>query len=222
MTKPVIFDIDGTLLDSVNLHAQAWHVALGDFGIHPAVEEVRSQIGKGGDQLLPVFLSKDQIDDFGEKLTEHRSKIWKERFMHKVRPFPCVPELFQAIAERGRKLALASSAKGNELETYKKLLGIEKFVDEQTLSDDAEKSKPHPDIFQAALDKLGTRDAIVIGDSPYDAIAGCRIGLECIGVLCGGFERQSLIDAGCTAIYADPAALLSNFNDWLLSCDRRR
>ena len=123
----------------------------------------------------------------------------------------------------GQQIALASSAKADELSSYKKIAGIADLVDEETSSDDAERSKPHPDIFEAVLSRLGGIDpneAIVVGDSPYDAEAASKIGLRTIGVLCGGFPEQDLSRAGCIAIYRNPADLLSRFEQSPLRLER--
>ncbi len=215
MPKAVIFDVDGTLIDSVDLHAKSWQDAFAEYGRDIAFDDVRSQIGKGGDQLLPVFLSKDDIAAFGEALEERRGAILKERYLPKVQAFPRVRELFEHLQAKGLDIALASSAKEDELKTYKKVADIEDLIDEQTSSDDAESSKPHPDIFLAALNRLGNPDlwdVIVVGDTPYDAQAAGKAGLRAIGVLCGGFPEGSLREAGCIAIYQDPADLLANYD----------
>ena len=214
MPKAVIFDVDGTLIDSVDLHAKAWQDAFSEYGRTIAFDDIRSQIGKGGDQLLPVFLSKDDIEAFGEKLEERRGAILKERYLPKVQAFPRVRALFEHLRAEGLDIALASSAKKDELETYKEVADIEDLIDEQTSSDDAESSKPDPDIFLAALKRLGNpdpRDVIVVGDTPYDAEAAGKGGLRTIGVLCGGFPEDSLRKAGCIAIYQDPADLLARY-----------
>jgi HAD superfamily hydrolase (TIGR01509 family) len=133
-----------------------------------------------------------------------------------VRPFPKVRELFKELLRRGVRIALASSAKKDELETYKKLVHIEDLVQAETSADDARRSKPHPDIFQAALNRLGKdielARTFVVGDSPWDAIAAHRLGVRTIGVLCGGFPEQDLRQAGCIAIYRDPADLLQHLD----------
>ena len=217
MIKAVIFDIDGTLVDTVDMHAEAWQRALREFGKEFDFQSIRDQIGKGGDQFLPVFLSKEEIDEFGKQLEERRKEIYQTEYMPKAKPFPNVRELFERIKADGKKLALASSSPDEEVDFYKKLLNIADLLEEQTSADDAEKSKPEPDIFQAAVDKLHgvePADCIVVGDTPYDAIAANKIGVETIGVLCGGFPEGSLRDAGCTSIYRDPADLLDNYNDW--------
>ncbi len=215
MPKAVIFDVDGTLIDSVDLHAKAWQDAFREYGRDIPFDDIRGQIGKGGDQLMPVFLGNDDIEAWGEELEERRGEILKERYLPQVKAFPGVRALFECLQAAGLRIALASSAKEDELETYKKVADIEDLIHEQTSSDDAESSKPHPDIFLAALDRLGNpnpQDVLVIGDTPYDAEAAQKAGLRTIGVLCGGFPEGSLRDAGCIAIYRDPADLLAQFD----------
>jgi HAD superfamily hydrolase (TIGR01509 family) len=214
LIRAVIFDIDGTLVDSVDLHAKAWQETFAHFGHEVAFAEVRSQIGKGGDQLMPVFLSQEELDRRSDEIEAYRSDLFKTRYLPQVRAFPAVRQLFERILANGQQIALASSAKADELASYKKIAGIADLVDEETSSDDAERSKPHPDIFEAALSRLGGMDpseAIVVGDSPYDAEAAGKIGLRTLGVLCGGFPEQDLSRAGCIAIYRNPADLLSRF-----------
>ncbi len=220
MPKAVIFDVDGTLIDSVDLHAKAWQDAFGEYGREIPFDDIRGQIGKGGDQLMPVFLSKDDIEAFGAALEKRRGAILKERYLPKVQAFPRVRALFEHLRAAGLDIALASSAKEDELETYKKVADIGDLIDEQTSTDDAESSKPHPDIFLAALKRLGNpdpRDVIVVGDTPYDAEAAGKAGLRTVGVLCGGFPEESLRKAGCIAIYQDPADLLARYDGSPLS-----
>ncbi|HEX8140537.1 MAG TPA: HAD family hydrolase [Pyrinomonadaceae bacterium] len=219
LIKAVIFDIDGTLVDSVDLHAQAWKEAFKQFGKDIPYQQVRHQIGKGGDQLMPVFFSKEELEEFGEELEEYRSKIYKRDYLPRVRAFPGVRELFLKLKEDGKRVALASSAKGDELAAYKRIANIEDLVEEETSADDAERSKPHPDIFQAALDQLGDVDrsqAVVIGDTPYDAEAAGKLHLKTIGVRAGGFPDEELLAAGAISIYDDPADLLARYDDSIL------
>lgn len=215
LVKAVIFDIDGTLIDSVDLHARAWLEAFGLFGHKLSFAEVRKQIGKGGDQLMPVFLSTEEVQRSGELVEKVRGDLYKQRYMKKVKPFPKVRELLERIKSDGLQIALASSAKGDELDYYKKLINVEDLMEAHTSADDADKSKPHPDIFQAALAKLddvAPEHAIVVGDTPYDAIAAHKAGMPSVGVLCGGFPENELRSAGCIEIYADPADLLTKYD----------
>ncbi|WP_375454222.1 HAD family hydrolase [uncultured Methylobacterium sp.] len=212
--KAVIFDIDGTLLDSVDLHAAAWVEAFRHFGIETDGRTVRSQIGKGSDELMPVFLSETQIREQGEAIAAYRSDLFKERYLDRVKPFPGVRALFERLRADGTTIALASSGKRAEVERYQEILGIADLVDVATSADDAERSKPHPDIFQAALKRLPgiAREAVVVvGDTPYDAEAASKAGLATVGVLCGGFPEADLSAAGCIAIYRDPQDLLEGY-----------
>jgi phosphoglycolate phosphatase-like HAD superfamily hydrolase len=130
-----------------------------------------------------------------------------------------VRELFERIKADDKRLALASSAKEEELAVYKRIAHIEDLVEEETSADDAEKSKPHPDIFQAALEQLGSPPAdevLVIGDTPYDAEAAGKLKLGTLGVLSGGFPERELRAAGCIAIYDDPADLLARYEETVL------
>lgn len=214
MPAAVIFDIDGTLIDTVDLHARAWQEAFAHYGYDVPFDRIRSQIGKGSDQLLPALLPQDASDRF-EEIDEHRGDHYKRHYLPQVRAFPGVRELFERLRDRGLRIVLASSAKGDELEKYVEVMGVRDLIESSTSSDDAERSKPHPDIFQAALDKLGPgdpKDVIVVGDTPYDAEAAARIGLSTVGLTCGGWSEESLREAGCIAIYSDPADLLDHLD----------
>jgi HAD superfamily hydrolase (TIGR01509 family) len=214
--KAAIFDIDGTLVDSVDLHAKAWKKAFAHFGHDIAFDKIRSQIGKGGDQLMPVFLSKEELEAEHEDLEKFRGKLFRKEFLPNVKAFPKVRELFQRLLADGWKLGLASSAKGKDLETYKKIAQIGDLIDAETSSDDAEKSKPHPDIFRAAMARLGSvepRDCIVVGDSPYDAEAAAKAGIRSVGFLCGGFPSTDLRKAGFEKLYEGAADLFSQYEE---------
>jgi HAD superfamily hydrolase (TIGR01509 family) len=219
MIKAVIFDIDGTLVDSVDLHAQAWKEAFKHYGKDIPFEQVRHQIGKGGDQLMPVFFSSEELEEFGEEMEEYRSELFRRDFLPRVRAFPKVRELFERIMADEKRIALASSAKQEELAVYKRIAHIEDLIEEETSADDAEKSKPHPDIFQAALEQLrlsSADEALVVGDTPYDAEAAGKLKLRTLGVLSGGFPERELRAAGCMAIYDDPADLLARYDETVL------
>ncbi len=216
MIKTVIFDVDGTLVDTVDMHAEAWQRALKEYGKEVEFAAVRTQIGKGGDQLLPVFLSREELDQFGEELEKRRGEIFKQEYLPKTKAFPRVRDLVERIQQDGKRVVLASSAKQDELDHFKKVTNIADLLEGETSADDAEKSKPEPDIFLAAIKEGGNpepREAIVVGDTPYDAIAAAKANLKTIGVLCGGFPEQGLKDAGCVAIYKDPADLLARYEE---------
>ncbi|HLL99590.1 MAG TPA: HAD family hydrolase [Pyrinomonadaceae bacterium] len=219
MIEAVIFDIDGTLIDSNDFHARAWVKAFAKFGKEIKFYEARRQVGKGGDQYLPVFLTQREIKEFGRKTEDARGEIFTRNYLPKIKPFSKVRELFERIKADGKRIVLASSAKADELEKFKKIARIEDLVEEETSADDVEKSKPYPDIFQAALEKLGKtnkKNVVVVGDTAYDAEAASKIGLKTIGVLSGGWAASELKSAGCREVYADVAALLDNYEKSLI------
>ncbi len=217
MAKAVIFDVDGTLIDSNDEHARAWAEAFAEFGHKVAVADVRRQIGKGSDQLMPVFLSRHDLKQQGESIEARRGEIFKQRYLPRIVAFHGVRALMERLKADGIALALASSAAKDELGAYKKLAHIEDLIPVQTSSDDAEKSKPHPDIVEAAIQRLHLavrHEALFVGDTPYDAEAATRAGLRTVGVTCGGWAPAELRDAGCVAVYANPTDLLKNYESW--------
>jgi HAD superfamily hydrolase (TIGR01549 family) len=215
MNRAVICDVDGTLVDSVDLHAAAWQEAFRAFGHDIPFQRMREQIGKGGDQLMPVFLTEEEVRTRGEELEQFRKRLFLTQYLPKVRPFGRVRELFERIRADGQRIALATSAQGVELETYKGLLRIGDLLDAESSKDDVRRSKPHPDIFEAAISRLGIDRAgvTVVGDTPYDAEAARRANVPVIGVLCGGFDGAWLRDAGCIALFRDPEDLLQRYDE---------
>lgn len=221
MISAAILDLDGTLVDSNNLHLQAWQETFRHFGKKIPPEKLREQIGKGGDQYLPVFLSEKAMCEIGKQMDESHGKIFKKKYLSRVRPFPRVRELFERLRSDGKEIALASSGKADEVEHYQKLIGIKGLVDCQTTADDVAHSKPKADVFIVALRTLGhlsPEQAIAIGDTPYDVEAAKKINLATIALLCGGFPENDLHDAGALAIFRDPA----DFARSVLSVSARR
>ncbi len=224
MLKAVIFDIDGTLVDTVDFHAQSWERTFQHFGYQIPYEQIRPQIGKGSDQLLPVFFSLaelEQSDDglsptFGERMRDYRRELYKREYHPRVKAFPQVRELFLRIKADGRRIALASSATKDDVATYKRILNVEDLVDAATTTTEVKASKPEPDVFLVTLAKLGdiaASEAIVVGDTAYDAEAAGKVNLHTIGVLSGGFPEEKLRKAGCIAIYQDIADLLVHYDE---------
>ena len=215
--RAFIFDIDGTLVDSNELHVDSWDRAFRKFGKEFPKDKLRAEIGKGSDQYLPEFLSETEIAEFGKDLDEYRSEIFREEYLPRVKPFPKVRDLFRRIRDDGKRIVLASSGKKKDTEYYVGLLGIDKLIEGYTSAEDAGRSKPAPDIFTAALEKLGENDgpiraneAIAVGDTPFDVEAAAKIGLRTIALTCGGKTEEVLRKAGAIAIYKDPADLLAH------------
>lgn len=214
MIQAVIFDLDGTLVDSNELHVASWECAFLHFGKRFSLEQLRRQIGKGSDQYLPEFLNEEEMKRFGKELDEYRSGLFTKEYLPRVKPFPKVRELLERIKRDDKRIALATSSKSSESKIYKKLLHIEDLVDAETNADDAEKSKPCPDIFEAALRKLDNpwpNESLVVGDTRFDVEAALKVGLKTIGLLCGGSSAETLQSAGAIAIYRDPADLLDQY-----------
>jgi HAD superfamily hydrolase (TIGR01549 family) len=217
--EAVIFDLDGTLVDSVDLHAIAWHEALVRFGHNVSFEQARSQIGKGGDKLIPSFLSEAEQADHGQELDEWRGKHFKKKYLPLVRPFSAVPNLLQRVRTAGLKVAVASSAKSDEIDLYLEIARVSDLVDQVSSSGDVDESKPSPDVFEAVLKKLDMKGGktVAVGDTPYDAEAARKAGVSCIGVLCGGFTESDLRRGGCREVFPGPASLYCCFDTSLLA-----
>jgi membrane protein len=209
--QAVLFDLDGTLVDSNEFHTDAWAETFREAGHAIDRDTIRGQIGKGGDLLVP-FLLPDVSDAEADRLGERHGAIFKSRYLELVRPFPGATDLLRRVRDSGRKVVMASSASGKELDHYKALLGVEDIVDAATSSDDVETSKPAGDIFAAALKKVGIAPdrAIVVGDTPFDIEAARKCKVATVAVRSGGFDETALKDA--VARYDDVAALLADFD----------
>ena len=152
---------------------------------------------EGGDLLVPDLLDAREMRTFGEKLKNYRTTLYKDKYLKDVKPFPRVRDVFETLHGRGVKLALGSSSNQDEVQYYTALLGVGDLVEGSTSKHDAELSKPSPEIFQAALEKLGTEadNTLTAGDTPYDILASHRASLAIAAVLSGGFQRELLTKA---------------------------
>ncbi len=208
----VLLDVDGTLVDSNGAHAAAWQNALAEAGFQVEFERLRRLIGKGGDKLLPEVTGVEADSPRGEAISKRRAEIFKEEFLPRLRPFPRARELLVRMKRDGLRLAVASSAKEDELKSLLRVCGAEDLLEATTSSDDADNSKPDPDIVHAALRRirLPADRVILLGDTPYDVEAGNRAGVGVVAVRCGGWGDSDL--AGAMAVYDDPADLLARFD----------
>lgn len=209
--RAVLFDIDGTLIDSNDLNVDAWSDAFRESGIAIARETIHGQIGKGGDNLLPALVP-GCAPDVQEKLKMRQGEIFKADYMARARPFPDARALLERVHARGAKVVLASSAAQDQVDHYVDLMDARMLIDAIVTVDDVASSKPAPDIFAIALKKAGAvrpEQAMAVGDTPYDIAAAAKSGIATIALLSGGFDVGSLADAA--AIYRDASDLLACF-----------
>ena len=213
MAKALLCDIDGTLVQSNWLHAEAWQIAFRALGLELELEAVRRQIGKGGDELIPVFLPWWKQSTVEEPLKAYRKFVFQHGLRQKVEPIPGVRPLLERVHAAGIKVAVATSSEKDDLDVLLGIAGVQDLIDEQTTSEDTKQAKPHPDIFAAVIKKLGLppEDCIAMGDTPYDAESAGKAGIRTIGVMTGGWSRAELFDAGCVEVYESAAELLERF-----------
>ncbi len=213
--RGVILDIDGTLIDSNDAHSRAWIDALAEAGIQVQFEKVRTLIGMGGDKLLPEVSGVEKDSELGKRLSERRSQIFKEKYLSQIKPFPKVRELITAFQQKGIKLQIATSAQENEVGDLLKIADSLDIANKKTTSDDAEKSKPDPDIVEAALEKigLGPKEVVMLGDTPYDVEAAGKAGVKSFAFRCGGWWKDAdFKDAAM--IFDGPADLLAHLDEY--------
>lgn len=209
----MIFDVDGTLVDSNDAHASAWIDALREFGFTEIpYDKVRRMIGMGGDKILPALTGLQKEDERGKKLLDRRKEIFMRNYLPELKAFPDSRELVERIKSEGMLAVVASSANETELTPLLRAAGVEDLMDSTTSSSDAEESKPDPDIVSAAVEKSGVPAAqlIMLGDTPYDVEAARRAGVPIVAVRCGGWSDREL--AGALAVFDDPADILRNFD----------
>jgi HAD superfamily hydrolase (TIGR01509 family) len=223
MIEAVLCDIDGTLVESNWLHAAAWKDAFEVAGITVDLEEARRQIGKGGDELIPVFVPWWKRKAIEEPLLAYRQYVFRQDYLHQVKPFPGVRDLLLKMKESGIRVSIASSADRDQLQAYEKIADIGDLIEESSTADDAKRSKPHPDIFQATLKKLGLPPSkvLALGDTPYDAEAAGKAQIFTIGVTTGGWSEKDLLRAGCIEVYKDVEDLLRNYETSAFLRNRR-
>jgi HAD superfamily hydrolase (TIGR01509 family) len=211
LIRGVIFDIDGTLVDSNDEHAKAWVEALAEFGFQVRFEDVRRLIGMGSDKLLPELSGIEKESDEGKKMSDRRAEIFRSKYLPHLKALPGSEDLLALLAEKGKRIVVASSAQADELKVLLKIAGATKYIEDATSSSDAERSKPDPDIVEVALDglKMGLDEVVMIGDTPYDIEAATRAGIRAIAFRSGGWPDTAFEKA--IAIYDGPADLRAHF-----------
>jgi HAD superfamily hydrolase (TIGR01509 family) len=211
--RAVVLDMDGTLLDSNAAHVHAWVEALRDHGHEVSEQDIWPWIGMGGDNLLPAAVKISKESPEGKKIAERRGEIFKSRYLDHLKPFPEVRPLLERMRKDGLRLAIATSSPEDEVKKAIEIIGAEDLLEDVTSASDAARSKPDPDVVQAALDrlKLAAGDVVMLGDTPYDIQAAGKVGISVIAFRCGGFRDEDLKDA--IAIYDGAADLLARYDD---------
>lgn len=215
----VVFDLDGTLLDSNYHHALAWSRAFQAHGQSVAVWEIHRHIGMGGDRLVAAVAG----DDAEQRLGDELRAAWEREFdaiASETRPLARARELLAELGRRGLAVVLASSGIPKHTERALELLHADEHADAATSSEDAEDSKPDPELLDAALRRVGASGAFLVGDAVWDVIAANEEGLPTVGLLSGGYGRAELRDAGAVAVYRDPADLLDHLDEALAAVAR--
>jgi HAD superfamily hydrolase (TIGR01509 family) len=211
--RGVILDVDGTLVDSNDAHARAWVDAFREFEFDVPYERVRALIGMGGDNLLPEAIQVEKDSPQGKALAKRRGEIFKERYLKTINPFKGTRELLEKMRAEGLEIAIGTSAEKEELKPLLEIAQVADLIDSKTSADDAESSKPDPDIIQAALRRLElpTEEVLMVGDTPYDIEAAGRAGVRTVAFRSGGWTDAGL--KGAIAVYAGPWDLLDRFDD---------
>ena len=213
----LLFDIDGTLVDSNDAHAHAWVKAFAEANVHVEFHNVRCAIGMGGEKLMPAVAGIAEDSPLGTRIAHRRGEIFKSEFLPTLKAFRDAGALVAAVQAHGLKTVAASSAKRDELEALLRIAGAPSLIDRSASGDDAEQSKPDPDIVHAALMKagVGASDAVMVGDTPYDIEAAARAGVRTIAFRCGGWSDGAL--DGAIAIYDGPWDLLARLDESLIA-----
>ena len=209
MFRGYIFDVEGTLVDSVEQNLASLDEALRDFGFQVPQETLQLYSGLDGDQTLQIILP--DVDATGRQaILEAQSKTYEGKYLGGVRPFTGVRDLFASLTSQNGRIALATDCKGAALKHYLSILKVDDLIAAVACGDDVNHGKPDPRLVGIALRKLElpASQTIMIGDTPYDAEAGLEAGTSAGGVLTGGFSREALTDAGCFVVAEDLLALL--------------
>jgi HAD superfamily hydrolase (TIGR01549 family) len=211
MVDTLLLDVDGTLVDSNYWHIAAWQQAFAEIERWQPSWRLHTAIGMGGDRLVTAVAGDGIEHQFGDVLR----KRWKERYdelLPNVRVLPGAAELIREAKRRGLKVVLASSGAPDHLEHARQLLDVDDLVDAATSAEDVRSSKPAGDLFGLALERVGGRDGVVVGDSPWDAKAAKGVGMPCVGLRSGGFGDEELRAAGAVVVLDDPADVIEHIH----------
>ncbi|MDQ3857832.1 MAG: HAD family phosphatase [Actinomycetota bacterium] len=212
MPGAVVLDVDGTLVDTNYHHALAWYRAFRKRGVVLPIWRLHRHVGMGGDKYVAAVAG----DEVEERIGDTLRGDWEHAFdhmIHEVSPLAGARELIAALKDRGSGVVLASSSIERHLDHFLDLLDARTLADSWTTKDDVEASKPDPDLVQAALAKADTRDAVMVGDTPWDVEAARRAGIETVCVMTGGFSDQELRDAGAASVFGSVVELLERLDE---------
>ncbi|HEX7242197.1 MAG TPA: HAD family hydrolase [Longimicrobiaceae bacterium] len=211
--RVVLLDVDGTLIDSNEAHARSYVDAGREVGVELDFEEVRRRIGMGGDKLLPEVSELEEDEGKGKRIAERKTEIFREKYLPGLKATPGARQLLHRLRDDGIKLVVATSAKEEEMREILEQAGVADLIQAATSADDAENSKPDPDIVVAALEQGGfpADQTVMLGDTPYDVEAATRAGVRIVAVRSGGWGDAEL--EGVVAIYDHPADLLEHFDE---------
>lgn len=210
----IVVDVDGTLVDSVYQHAVAWSDAFHAAGVPVTAASAHRHVGMGGDHLVEAVAGADVERRLGDRIRDnHAARFAKLR--PRVVPLPGATDLLRAARGEGRRVAIGSSAKLEEMEAYLDLLGAHELVDAWTTSADVDSTKPDPDLVSLAAEQAGGRPVVMIGDAPWDCEAAARVGVPTLALLTGGFCRHELLEAGAVEVFEDAGALAAVLADRL-------
>jgi HAD superfamily hydrolase (TIGR01509 family) len=208
-TRGVLFDIDGTLVDTGYHHTIAWWQAFRDAGIQVPMREIHRAIGMGADQLLPHLIGRDDED----LRTGHDH--YYAPYLEGVQSFEGAAELLRECKARGLVVVLATSSDESQLGRLRRGIGADDAIDHVTSASDVERSKPAPDLIQVALDAASLRpgDAVMVGDTRWDVESAATAGVPCVTVMTGGWSEAELRAAGAVEVWASPADLLDHLDE---------
>ncbi len=215
MAQAAILDVDGTLVDTNYQHALAWYRAFRQHDFVVPIWRIHRSIGMGSDQLVPHLIGEDKADEVAEELAAAEKPLYRA-MIEECEPLEGARELIADLHEAGKTVILASSANAKDIDHYLDLLDAREIADGWTTSDDVEKTKPEPDLVRAALQKAGTEDAVMVGDSVWDIEAARRAGIDTIAVMTGGFSEDELREAGAAQVFESMAELRERIGETAL------
>ena len=217
MAPPIaVLDVDGTLVDTNYHHAIAWYRAFREHGLTMPVWRIHRHIGMGGDQLVAAVAGKRVEDRQGDSIRAAETALYAD-LIGEVQPFADARRLLELLADRGHRLVLASSGKRDEVDHYLDLLDARELVEAWTSSADVDRTKPDPDVVQAAIDKVGGGEAVMVGDSTWDCEAAARAEVPTVAILTGGFSDQELRQAGAGWVFESLSELCERLDETALA-----